>query len=97
MVSRQQILEVLRTDPQLWGAGQFATRQRHQFYLAAAAEIERLVLLLDRAKTAALVDVAKTAAARNDWKTAQEVLSYVEKIDNYPVLGQDQIINPDDK
>lgn len=94
MVGRARILEMLRSNPDTWAPGQFASAQRHQIYLAASAEIERLELQLERAKTAALVDVARAAAAREDWRVAQEVLSYIERSEpDYPTLSPDSILD----
>lgn len=76
MVNLADLLTVLRTEPHRWAPGSFDTAQRHQFYLQAADEIERLTNLLDHAKTAALIDVAESAAAQGDWAVAQAILRY---------------------
>lgn len=93
VVNRQQLIECLRTEPHHWLPGGAATAERYQFYLRAAAEIERLELMLERAKTAALIDVAESAAARGDWSTAQTVLRYrIEDVGSIPDLDPAAII-----
>lgn len=100
-LDREQIKHVLRTDPTNWGVGFFDIQMRHQYYVQAAQEIERLEQQLKMAKTAALLDVSKIMAARGDWQLASEIIAYRNTDlhtldcgpDTTPVLPIDSIVD----
>ena len=98
-LDREQIKQVLRTDPTNWGVGFFDIQMRFRYYQQAADEIDTLEKQLQSAKTAALIDVAKVMTARGDWQLASEILAYRSaesepKIEpGVPTLGVDQIIS----